>query len=204
MYNGLPWLGEVVADHLPSHDGVPTIGVIGQVGAWKGHDDVIEALRILRQVNSRFRCLIFGRGKASYMAHLRRRAAEAQLDGLIEWRGMEASRSSIYRVVDIVAMPSRIEEAFGLVAAEAGWMGLPAIVTRRGGLPEIVVDGETGFIIDAGRPDQLAERLRRLIDSPELRTRMGSAAKERVREKFTLKRMVLGHERILAAVAASA
>jgi glycosyltransferase involved in cell wall biosynthesis len=203
VYNGLPWLGEVVAEPSPSEGRVPNIGVIGQVGAWKGHDDVIEALRLLKDAGAQFRCLIFGRGDPSYLARLRRRAADAGLEPFIEWRGTEKSRSSIYVSLDIVAMPSRFEEPFGLVAAEAGWVGLPVVVTRRGGLPEIVVDGETGFIIEAGRPDQLAERLQRLIESPELRRTMGEAGKRRVREKFTLEKMVIGHERVLTAVAAS-
>jgi glycosyltransferase involved in cell wall biosynthesis len=201
VYNGLPWLGEVIAEPLSSQDRVPNIGVIGQVGAWKGHDDVVEALRLLKDAGAQFRCLVFGRGDPSYLKRLQRRAADAGVEGFIEWRGVEASRSSIYRSLDIVAMPSRFEEPFGLVAAEAGWVGLPVVVTRRGGLPEIVVDGETGFIIDAERPDQLAERLRRLIESPELRRTMGDAGKRRVRERFTLEKMVIGHERVLTAAA---
>ena len=99
-----------------------------------------------------------------------------------------------------MAIPSRFEEPFGLVAAEAGWVGLPVVVTRRGGLPEIVVDGETGFLIESARPDQLAERLRRLIESPHLRRTMGEAAKRRAQEKFTMNSMVIGHERVLTAV----
>jgi glycosyltransferase involved in cell wall biosynthesis len=162
---------------------------------------VVEALRLLKDAGVQFRCLVFGRGDPRYSSHLKGRAAAAGLERFIEWRGAERNRSSIYNALDIVAMPSRCEEAFGLVAAEAGWVGLPVVVTRRGGLPEIVVDGETGFIIEAERPDQLAERLQRLIESPELRRTMGDAGKRRVRERFTLEKMVIGHERVLTAVA---
>ena len=75
------------------------------------------------------------------------------------WHGYIADQAAIYSTLDIIAVPSRYEEPFGLVAAEAAFFGLPVVVARKGGLSEIVVDGETGFFVEAQSSGSLAKRL---------------------------------------------
>src|SRR5690242_11158331 len=95
-------------------------------------------------------------------------------------------------------MPSRVEEAFGLVAAEAAMRGIPVVVSERGALPEIVVDGETGFVVAAEDPNALADRIEVLIDNPGLRRNFGLAAKARARAEFSAERMIVEIEAICA------
>jgi glycosyltransferase involved in cell wall biosynthesis len=90
---------------------------------------------------------------------------------------IEAVRRSLFTVA-----PSLLPESFGIVALEAAAAGKPVIATATGGLPDIVVDGETGFLVEPGKVDQLAAALARLVGEPELRERMGEAARARVRE----------------------
>lgn len=76
-----------------------------------------------------------------------------------------------------------------MVAAEAAHFGVPVVATRRGGLPEIVQDGQTGYLVDAESPHQLASKLRALIEDKALRQRMGDAARQHALQEFTQARM---------------
>ena len=88
-------------------------------------------------------------------------------------------------------------EPFGLTPVEAGLFGKPSIVTNHGGPPEIVVDGETGFIVAPRDYSSIARRMRELLSDPELRHEMGRKARKRVLENFTLERSA---KRLLAEV----
>ena len=77
------------------------------------------------------------------------------------------------------------------------------VVARRGGLPEVVVDGETGLVIGAGRPDEVADALERLSRDPELRRRLGQAGRARAAHTFPTERMVDGVEAVLRSVVSS-
>lgn len=178
----------------------PTIGIVGQVGEWKGHEDLIEALRILREQGLEMRGLVIGEGDEAYERTLRQRAARCGMEDRIEWRGFVDETNDIYRDIDVCAVPSRFREPFGLVAAEAGVRRIPVVATRRGGLPEIVVDGETGYLVESENPSELADRLGRLLDAPEKRRSMGRRARERVLRHFTRERMVDEFERLLLKV----
>ena len=74
--------------------------------------------------------------------------------------------------------------------------GLPVAATRVGGVPELVEDGGTGFLIPPRDPDTLAVALQRLIADPELRRRMGQAGREKALKEFTLDRMLQETERV--------
>jgi glycosyltransferase involved in cell wall biosynthesis len=89
---------------------------------------------------------------------------------------IEALRRSLFSVA-----PSLLPESFGIVALEAAAAAKPAIVSDIGGLGDIVVDGETGFLVAPGDREGLRTALRRLCEDPELRQRMGTAARERAK-----------------------
>lgn len=86
----------------------------------------------------------------------------------------------LYRRSAIFVLPSR-SEGFGVVVAEAMAFGKPVVASRVGGLAELVDDETTGILVPPRRPDLLRAALERLLDDPELRRRMGSAGRERIR-----------------------
>lgn len=86
---------------------------------------------------------------------------------------------------DIGLVPSAYPEPFGIVNIEIMACGLPVIATKVGGIPEIVVDGETGLLIEPNNPHELAMAIEKLLDFPDLRKRMGKAGRKRVVEKFS-------------------
>jgi glycosyltransferase involved in cell wall biosynthesis len=99
--------------------------------------------------------------------------------GLAEW----------HTAFDALLLTST-NEGTPVAVLEALAAGRPVVATAVGGVPDVVEDGETGFLAPAGDTDGLAERLERLARDPELRRRMGAAGAERVRERFGVDRMV--------------
>lgn len=168
-----------------------TIGIVGQVGAWKGHEDLVDALELLqRQSAVPFRLFIYGNGPAGFIASVKQRIAGKGLEDLVTWKGYESELANIYRDLDVVCVPSRSEEPFGLSAVEPGLFSLPVIVSNRGGLPEIVRHEQNGFITDAGAPDQLARYLQVLLEDRALAQQMGQRHRAIVLQEFTYRKFI--------------
>jgi glycosyltransferase involved in cell wall biosynthesis len=102
-----------------------------------------------------------------------------QLTGDSKWSEFEST--------DVFCFPSHYEsESSGLVIIEAMQFGIPVIASRWRGIPEIVQDGRTGFLIPPHDPNALAQHLKVLVDRPELRLRMGNAARQAYLERHTI------------------
>jgi glycosyltransferase involved in cell wall biosynthesis len=166
------------------------VGIVGQIGAWKGHDDLLEAFAMVAPNFPAAELHIFGEGSPEYERELRQKAAAFKASDRIRWRGFIADRAAIYRDTDVCVVPSRSTEPFGLVAVEASIFGVPVIATRQGGLPEIIEDGRTGLLVEAGRPKELALRLKTLLNDERMRCELGKNARRNALEKFSSKRFV--------------
>ena len=187
VHNGVP-----LADAVHCPDGEPTLrlGIVGQVAPWKGHQDLIDALALLADDEPRVRLRIFGVGDPAYVASLERRLADRGLGKMVEWCGFVNNQADIYRAIDVCVIPSRVEEALGMSALEAGAFGRPVICSSRGGLREIVEDGVTGLVVEAGRPEQLALAIGLLARHPDLVSKMAESARKRIRSEFSIARFV--------------
>lgn len=95
-----------------------------------------------------------------------------------------------YARAGIFVFPSLWHEPFGIPVIEAMAAGLPVVATRGGALPEVVVDGETGILVERGDSEGLAAAIAKLLADPHLRQRMGAAGRKRVRQLFTWDRSV--------------
>jgi glycosyltransferase involved in cell wall biosynthesis len=165
------------------------VGIVGQIGAWKGHDDFVEALKELKQAGLSFSVVIFGEGQAEYVAALKRKLESYQLAEQALWAGFVKSPAEIFGKMDICVVPSRSQDPCPTVAIEAAHFGIPVVATRRGGLPEIVQDGLTGYLVDAEAPGQLADKLKLLIQDADLRRQMSRAARSYGTEHLSSERM---------------
>jgi glycosyltransferase involved in cell wall biosynthesis len=105
-------------------------------------------------------------------------------------RAVHQEIGSHYSRAGIFVFPSIWHEPFGIPVIEAMAAGLPVVATRAGALPEIVVDGETGILVERGDSEGLAAAISRLLADAHLRERMGAAGRERVRQLFTWERTV--------------
>ncbi|MBK9055158.1 MAG: glycosyltransferase family 4 protein [Chloroflexi bacterium] len=90
---------------------------------------------------------------------------------------------SLYQSCDLFVLPTEAE-AFGIAAIEALAVGLPVITTPVGGLTDVVVDGENGFLLQPGDLQGLVQAMTRLANDPALRQRMGQAARQRAEQRF--------------------
>jgi phosphatidylinositol alpha-1,6-mannosyltransferase len=175
-----------VADALAARaalglDDAPLVVCVGRLVPRKGQDMLIAALAGLNGAFPDARLALVGGGRLA--DELRRRAAAAGLaDRVILPGEVPAGELSLWlQAADVFAGPSRTRfrglevEGFGIVYAEAALTGLPVIAGRSGGASEAVVEGETGFVVDAHKPDELVAVLGRVLSmSSKERRRMGA------------------------------
>ena len=106
-----------------------------------------------------------------------------------------------YSRADVFCFPTFYSaETFPVVAIEAMMFGLPVVATNWRGLPDIVVDGETGFLVPPKDAQSIAERLERLISDPDLRRTMGAVGRRRYEQNFTVEKFRNSMESALVSV----
>jgi glycosyltransferase involved in cell wall biosynthesis len=160
----------------------PTIGTAARLESVKGLPFLLQAAGALQRRYPDLRIEIAGSGSCE--PRLRLLASRLGLAESISFLGWQQDVDALHRRWQVFAQPS-IYEGFGLAALEAMASGLPVVASATGGLPELVKDGITGFLVPVGDVDALADRLGQLLEDDELRVRMGQAARERVREHFS-------------------
>ena len=101
----------------------------------------------------------------------------------------------LLRQTDIFAMPSN-SESFGVAAVEAQAMGIPVVATNVGGIPEVVIHGVTGILVDPKNEQQLADAIMTLIENPELRMKIGKAGRQHVLDKYDWNANVTAMEKL--------
>ena len=156
----------------------------------KGIPELLETARILVSKNPRVHFVLVGEG--SYREQFMKDAAAMGIAEHITWTGLiqDPFGEGVYEAADIVCQLSEWEELFGWMIAEAMAYGKPIVATRVGGIPELVNDEISGFLVKRGDPATAAEKLDRLANDPDLRRKLGEAGRRIVQEKFDLKRNV--------------
>ena len=147
---------------------------------------LIQAMKIVQEAVPDARCLIAGDG--SQKDELQRQIEALGLSESVTLLGFCADAASLMAAADLFVLPS-LAEPFGLVLLEAMALGRPVIATRAGGPLEIVVDGETGFLVAPSSPDALAEAVQRLLADPAACLRLGENGRARFQNLFTAARM---------------
>jgi len=153
----------------------------------KGVRSLVQALATLRREAPDVRLEIAGSGPdQAAIEHEIQSLGLADRVRMLGWRSDVASLMSKW---DVYVQPS-LDEGFGIAVLEAMAVGLPVIATAAGGLPELVEQGRTGWLVAPGDSDALAERLRALVLDSERRRAMGAAGKARARDSFSSDQMV--------------
>jgi FkbM family methyltransferase len=190
------WLGladRATGPRQAAHDGVEIL-FVGRLEPRKGIDTLIAAAtRVLRdRPEVRLRVAGAENPYASedprpYAERVRELlASEPDVLSRIQFEGEvdEATLDGLFQSCDIFCAPSRYE-SFGLMNVEAMMFSRPVVSCRVGGIEEVVVDGETGILVEPDDAEQLQQALRRLVDEPGLRDRMGAAGRRRYEAEFT-------------------
>jgi glycosyltransferase involved in cell wall biosynthesis len=156
----------------------------------KGLDVLLAGLALLKQTHPNLRLLQIGTSPDPEDTRRHKQLAESLgLAGFVIWAGARNDVSDLLQAGQIYVQPSR-SEGLGLAICEAMSAGLPVVACNVGGIPEAVVDGQTGILIEPESPQQLADAIERLIADGPLRLRMGQAGKERIAEHFDMRRQV--------------
>jgi glycosyltransferase involved in cell wall biosynthesis len=169
------------------------VGFVGSLTERKGHRIAFKALKMLQEERAPVRLVLVGDGELE--PALRNAAVTEGLEKQIHFLGHRDDVRSVMGLFDVLVLPSFME-GLPLVILEAMAEGLPVVATDVYGVPEAVVDGETGYVIKAGDAPALAHRIKNLAQSQELCTRMGENGKARALEHFSQERMVAETEQV--------
>jgi len=168
----------------------PTAICVASLREKKGHEHLIEAFRRVRARMTDARLEIVGEGPLR--GRLESAIQSAGLGDAVTLRGYRTDAIALLRGADLFVLAS-LEEGMPNALLEAMGAGLPAVVTRVGGNGEVVVDGNTGFLVAAADPAALADRILTLLSDEGLRRRMGAAARARFETTFTLPAMIASY-----------
>lgn len=163
----------------------PEILIVGNLLRSKGHELVLRALGNLRPSFPQLRCRIIGEGPDR--AHFEALVRDLGIGQQVQFAGRQ-SRSEVAEAMQrcsVFVLPSR-NEGLGCVYLEAMSCGKPAIACRGQGIEEVIEHGKNGWLIPVDGLEQLVQGLSALLGSSELRTRIGTAARQTILEKLTL------------------
>ncbi|HRO85548.1 MAG TPA: glycosyltransferase family 4 protein [Niabella sp.] len=155
----------------------------------KGLYILLEALSVIYKKGIPFHCTIVG-GEGDVTAQqLQQKIQYFQLADTVSYAGKKYGKEKAEqfdRAAIFVFPTYYFNETFGLVLIEAMQMGLPVISTFEGGIPDVVADGVTGYLVPQKDVHALVEKIEYLILNPELQSKMGASGKKRYEERFTL------------------
>ncbi len=152
----------------------------------KGIPDLLRAASLVIPKNQNVQFVFVGEG--AYREQYMRDAETMGLGNHVTWTGLvqDPFGEGVYDVADIVCQVSNWEEVFGWMIAEGMAYGKPIVATKVGGIPELIADEESGFLVDRGDVEAIAKKILRLLCNNELRERMGRVGREAVASTFNL------------------
>jgi len=174
-------------------DDALVVGMAAQFIARKGHQTLLDALPAVLAAQPRVRFLLFGRGplQAGIAADIERRG----LGQAVQLPGFRDDLERLLPGLDLLVHPAAME-GLGVALLQAAACALPIVAGRAGGIPEIVHDGENGYLHTPGDVPTLARQLITLLADAGLRARFGAAGRAIVEREFSIAAMVAGNRRV--------
>jgi glycosyltransferase involved in cell wall biosynthesis len=199
LYDGIDWEGTVPgSSDAEGTAAVPvsrTVGMVGRITPWKGQDVFVEAVAPLLREDPALRAVIVGdcvegtdaeyRAARAFKRGVIDRVAALGLSDRIVLAGFRPDARRLVGSLDVFVLPSR-EEPFGLVLLEAMAAGVPVVATNTGGPPEILRHEREGLLVEPGDPGAMTGAVARLLSDGDLARRLAGAARQRLRDAFTL------------------
>ena len=169
------------------------IGIVSKLWEGKGHTTLIKAFKGINQEIKNARLVIVGEGHL--YDTLVKQVEELGIKDSVIFTGFQRDVSEIMGTFDVAVLPSFFE-GMGRVIIEAMAMEKPIVASRVGGIPDLVDDGATGYLIKPGSVNELSETLKRLLMDKDLAKRMGTEARKRTSSKFSYEVMVESISRV--------
>ena len=172
-----------------SVDGSPVVGMIARLSDVKGIDVLIRAMPAVVASFPSVRLMIVGQGPQEN--DLRTLVHQLGLEKNVSFRSIVQSTADILPVFDVFVMPS-LQEGLGLSVMEAMAAGIPVVASNVGGLPDLIKDGQTGFLTPVGDSTALGKRINGMLGDPARALNMARAARALIEKEFSSQRMVEG------------
>ena len=198
VYNGMEPLPAPVPERVEALraelglDGRPVCLMVARLHEEKGHRFLFDAIPEVERRCGPVTYLLAGDGP--HAERIREEARERGVENTVRFLGRRSDMAELYAVSTLVALPS-LAESFGFAVLEAMSLERPVVAARTGGMPEVMVENETGLIVTPAESAPLADALSRLLQDPELLRRMGAAGRQRAGE-FSFERMIRGYEQV--------
>jgi len=174
----------IARDNLEIPRDAVVIGMVANLNrAVKGVNRFLDAIPRIRDAVPAARFLIVGGGPDE--KPLREQARRLGIADIVHFAGFRRDVEACYSAMDISVLTS-LSEGLSITLLESMGHGLPVVVTAVGGNPEVVVEGETGFLVPPGDPVAFADRVIRLAHDTSLRRQMGRAGRRRVEKQFRI------------------
>jgi glycosyltransferase involved in cell wall biosynthesis len=169
------------------------VGIVGRLFPIKNHHLFLEAAALVAGKDPAARFVIVGDG--TLRPALERRAQEMGIAERVIFTGWRRDLPDIYADLDVLAVTSN-NEGTPVSAIEAMAAGCPVVATHVGGLPDLIHEGKTGYLVPPGDAPALATAWLRLLQQPERARRMGETARRTARERFSAQRLVTDMEQL--------
>ncbi len=185
--------GKAVRWELGLQSEKPVIGIVGRLVEWKGHEVFLGALARVAETYPDAQGLVVGGPVVSsplLPQQLKRLAASLGLSEAVHFTGHRQDIARLLAAMDILAHTSTAPEPFGRVLIEGMAMARPVIASADGGVPEIVLHGETGLLVPPEDVGAFAESMVSLLQDPERAAALGRAGRQRVEAHFTTEQYV--------------
>jgi glycosyltransferase involved in cell wall biosynthesis len=169
------------------------VGTVAILRAKKGHAEILDAVPAVLERFPEAHFVFAGDGPQT--DNLKARIAAEGLGGHVHLLGLRRDVTNVLASLDLFVLPTH-QEALGTAFIEAGAMGLPAVATDVDGVPEVILDGKTGYLVPAHDGKALVEPICRLLADPALRRQMGAAARGYVRQAFAREAVAAGMEAV--------
>ena len=170
---------------IPAH--APVVGTIAVFTVKKKLDDWLRGACEVHEEHPEVHFLIVGDGPLR--SELESLAVSLGIGKIVRFVGLQEDVKPYLAAMDVYLMSSQFE-GLPIALLEAMAMELPVVVTAVGGIPEVVREGKTGFLVPTGRPKELAKLVRKLLEDADMRQSMGQAGRKLVVENFNMERMV--------------
>ncbi|MBE0602249.1 MAG: glycosyltransferase family 4 protein [Deltaproteobacteria bacterium] len=185
-----------LAAKLGIDPGAKLVAIVGALHPRKDLHTFLDAAARVDGQASNVVFLVAGTGSEQYTDSIRRRIAELGLDSKVKLLGWRDDIDDMLAAIDVLVISSE-QESFGRTMVEALAMETPVVSTRCGGPEEVLIDGETGFLVPVKDPPALSDAIVRILKDEELARRIGVKGREYMSEHFTVDRYVRNVEKII-------
>jgi glycosyltransferase involved in cell wall biosynthesis len=168
-------------ERLAERQGIVRLLFVGAMGKLKGEQDLADAVKVLIEKHPNLRVSFLGYGGEN----LKEYCQQIGITDFIEHFGPVGldERIKFFETADVFVLPT-YAEAMPMSVIEAMAAGLPTVTTNVGGIPEVITDGEEGFLINPGNNSELAEKISVLLENKALRVAMAQKAQDKACEKL--------------------